>query len=111
MNKALVAIVLVASTAVASCAKRADNIEPAAISTSKYDDWNCSKLSREKSFVDGALVRVSTSQDRAANTDAWMVFLIGVPISGGGTPGEVARLKGEQEALRRYMVEHDCRIS
>ena len=94
-----------------ACAKKADNIEPAAISTAKYDGWSCKKLSREKGFVDDALVRVSASQDKAASSDAWMVFLIGVPTSGGGTPGEVARLKGEQEAIRRYMVEKDCKLS
>ena len=99
------------ATSIAGCAKKADNIEPAAISTSKYDGWSCTKLGKEKGFVDDALVRVSASQDKAASSDAWMVFLIGVPTSGGGTPGEVARLKGEQEALRRYIVERGCPIS
>lgn len=58
-----------------------------------------------------ALVRVSASQDKAASNDAVMVFLIGVPTSDGGTPGEVARLKGEQEAIRKSMVERSCRTS
>ena len=111
MKKALVVAALIAAGVVSGCAKKADNIEPAAISTSKYEGWSCNKLAREKGFVDEALVRVSASQDKAASTDAWMVFLIGIPTSGGGTPGEVARLKGEQEALRRYMVERNCRIS
>lgn len=96
---------------VSGCAKKADNIEPAAISSAKYEGWTCTKLTREKAFVDEALVRVSASQDKAASNDSLMVFLIGVPTSGGGTPGEVARLKGEQEALRRYMVERDCKLS
>ncbi|MCR9148848.1 MAG: hypothetical protein NXH83_01610 [Rhodobacteraceae bacterium] len=90
------------------CAKKADNIEPAAISTAKYDGWNCSKLAKEKAFVDGALVRVSAQQDKAASDDALMVFLIGVPTSGGGVPGEVARLKGEQEAIRQALRDRSC---
>ncbi len=124
--------VLIAAVILSACAKKAENIEPAAISTAKYDGWNCKKLARETAFVDEALVRVSASQDRAAlgkggvddqvlvrvsasqdraaKNDAWMVFLIGVPTSGGGIPGEVARLKGEQEAIRRSMLERDCRV-
>ena len=109
MKKLLISIAVVSTFA--GCATKADNIEPAAISTAKYDGWSCRKMAKEKAFVDQALVRVSTSQDKAAETDAVMVFLIGVPTSGGGTPGEVARLKGEQEAIRRRMVERNCRTS
>lgn len=111
MKKKLMMLTVVAATALGACAKKADNIEPASISTAKYDGWSCSKLAREKAFVDEALVRVSASQDKAASNDALMVFIIGVPTSGGGTPGEVARLKGEQEAIRRTMVEKTCKSS
>ena len=101
-------VVAITLLVLASCAQRAELVEPAAISTAKYDGWSCTKLSKEKAFVDEALVRASASQDRAADNDAMMVFLIGVPTSGGGIKGEVARLKGEQEALRRSMVETSC---
>lgn len=103
-----VAVVFSAFLVLASCAEKAANIEPAAISTARYDGWNCSKLRKEKAFVDDALVRTSADQDKAADNDALMVVLIGVPTSGGGIKGEVARLKGEQEALRRAMVERSC---
>ena len=92
----------------AACAERAANIEPAAISTAKYDGWNCSKLAQEAAFVDEALVRAEGVQDDAADQDALMVFLIGVPTSGGGIKSEVARLKGEKQALRRARVERGC---
>lgn len=107
----ILALALVVAAGISGCAKKADSIEPAAISTAKYDGWSCKKMAREKAFVDQALTRVSASQDKAAENDAFMVFLIGVPTSGGGTPGEVARLKGEQEAIRRRMVERNCRTS
>lgn len=111
MKSLMLTAFVAAAVLVSGCAKKADNIEPAAISTAKYDGWSCSKLAREKAFVDEALVRTSASQDKAASNDALMVFIIGVPTSGGGVPGEVARLKGEQEALRRSMVEKNCRSS
>ena len=111
MRPYLTAAAVICATSLAGCAKKADNIEPAAISTAKYETWSCNQLTREQAFVDEALVRVSASQDKAASSDALMVFLIGVPTSGGGTPGEVARLKGEQEAIRRTMVAKNCRLS
>lgn len=61
-----------------------------------------------KAHIDTALPRIGAQQDKAASNDAMMVFLIGVPTSGGGVPGEVARLKGEQEAVRTAMVQKGC---
>ena len=103
--------VLVLALSLSACAQKAELIEPAAISTAKYEGWSCAKLAREKAFVDEALVRKSATQDKAATNDAVMVFLIGVPTSGGGVTGEVARLKGEQEAIRRSLIERNCRAS
>jgi len=91
-----------------ACAPHASEITPAAISSSKYDGWSFEKLIKEQTFVDNALVRTSADQDNAADHDALMVFLIGVPTSGGGVKGEVARLKGEQQALHEAMLERGC---
>lgn len=105
LNKVILGIALLSLVA---CAEKAANIEPAAISTAKYDGWSCRKLFKEKAFVDEALVRASGVQDKAAEQDALMVFLIGVPTSGGGIESEVARLKGEQEALRQSLRDRNC---
>lgn len=101
-------VVVFVAALLSGCAEKAANIEPSAISTARYDGWSCSKLNKEKAFVDEALVRVSADQDNAADNDALMVVLIGAPTSLGGVKGEVARLKGEQEALRRAMLEQNC---
>jgi hypothetical protein len=53
-------------------------------------------------------VRVSADQDHAASHDALMVFLIGVPTSGGGVKGQVADLKGQQDALHAAMRDNSC---
>lgn len=100
--------VLAALFLVSSCAPRADEISPAFISKNKYEKWSCDTLIAEKAFVDGALPRAESQQDDAAGRDALMVFLIGVPTSGGGIKGEVARLKGEQEALRQSIRDKNC---
>lgn len=91
-----------------ACAPYAHDIAPAPISSARYDGWSCSKLAKEQAFVDSSLARVSGDQDHSANTDALMVFLIGVPTSGGGVKSQVADLKGQQIALHDGMLEASC---
>jgi len=102
----LVLIVLLIS----ACAPRAAEISPAYVSPLKYsgDDWTCDKLIMEATYVGEALLRESGAQDDAATRDAWAVFLIGLPVSSGGNKTEVARLKGEQEALRVAIRDKNC---
>lgn len=100
---------LAATLLLTACAPYASNITPSAISAARYDAWGCKKLTMEQQFVEESLARVSADQDSAATTDAWMVFLIGIPTSGGGVKGEVARLKGEQIAIHRAMLDAGCK--
>lgn len=65
-------------------------------------------MQKEQAFVEQSLTRVSADQDHAADHDALMVFLIGVPTSGGGVKGQVADLKGQQEALHNAVRDHNC---
>ena len=104
MNKILLAALLF----LVGCAPYASNITPSAISSARYDGWSCDKLRAEQRFVEESLTRVSADQDSAAGNDILMVILIGVPTSGGGVKGEVARLKGEQIALHHAMVQANC---
>ena len=101
-------IAVIALFLLADCAPHASEIPPSPISDARYDRWSCKKLQKEKDFVDESLARVSADQDNAADHDALMVFLIGVPTSGGGVRGEVARLKGEQNALHQALLDRDC---
>ncbi|MGH6977373.1 MAG: hypothetical protein ACREED_10135, partial [Stellaceae bacterium] len=93
---------------VEGCAPYSRDISPAAISTARYDGWDCTRLNKEKAFVDESLTRVSADEDTSASHDAWMVFLIGVPTSGGGVKGQVAELKGEQDALGQALLDRNC---
>jgi|SRR5262245_19104789 hypothetical protein len=101
--------IALALSLLAGCAPRAANISPSAISSARYDGWTCEKLKKEQAFVEESLTRASADQDSAANTDVWTVIVIGVPISGGGIKGEVARLKGEQIAIHRALLDGDCK--
>jgi hypothetical protein len=104
--KALICLLL--PLAVPACAQYASEISPAPISDARYDGWSCAKLNKEQAFVDTSLVRVGADQDDAANRDAVMVFLIGVPTSGGGVKGQVADLKGQQIAIHNALRDHSC---
>jgi hypothetical protein len=101
-------ILLAALLFLVGCAPYASNISPSPISSARYDGWPCDKLRVEQRFVEESLTRVSADQDSAAGNDILMVFLIGVPTSGGGVKGEVARLKGEQIALHHAMLQANC---
>ena len=59
-------------------------------------------------FIQESLNQVSAEQDHAADHDALMVFLIGVPTSGGGVKDQVADIKGQQIALHGAMMDQNC---
>ncbi len=105
-SKILISLLLVSG--LTACAPHASEIAPAPISALRYDDWSCGKIQKEQAFVEQSLARVSADQDRAADHDALMVFLIGVPTSGGGVKGQVADLKGQQDALHNALRDHNC---
>ena len=107
MNRGIIVAALCLSVLTAY-APHAANIAPASISAARYDDWSCAKLQKEQTFVEGSLVRISANQDRAADRDALMVFLIGVPTSGGGVKGKVADLKGQLDALHAARRDRGC---
>lgn len=99
---------LLTATILTGCASHSHEIAPAPISTTRYDGWGCRKLVKESAFIQDALNRVSAEQDHAADHDTLMVFLIGVPTSGGGVKEQVADMKGQQIALHGAMVEQNC---
>ena len=101
-------VMVLCALALVSCAPHASEISPAPVSAARYEEWRCGKLQKEQTFVEESLTRVSADQDRAANQDALMVFLIGVPTSGGGVKGQVADLKGQLDALHAARRDQNC---
>lgn len=99
---------------VGACAKSPDSIQASYVSEVTYQSWSCSQLGEESQRLSSALATASTQQERARGNDVVGVILIGLPVSslsGDNIAPEIARLKGEQEAVRRAMITKNCRQS
>lgn len=114
--KRTVAALTVAAVILPGCATRPDNVVASSVSTSRYFDRTCKSLVRELDEVQDALRVQSAKLNDKATQDAvvtgvgmilfWPVlFALG---NNAGLEGDVARLKGEEQAIRRQMRDADC---
>jgi hypothetical protein len=106
----LIAVVL------AGCAKSSSEIRASYISPMQYRDWDCQQIAAEMQRVSQHANELAGVQDDKADNDAiatgvavvlfWpAAFLVG---GDGQTAAELARLKGEFEALERTSIEKKC---
>lgn len=105
------ALAIACATALAACANRPDTIRASYVSHEKYAYLDCQQLASKMGDTRADLDRYSRMQNSKATGDAWGVFLIGVPFSklSGDHEGDVARLKGEVEAIDTAMVKARCK--
>lgn len=103
---------LIASAALAGCAKPPKSIAPTAVSTSNYVGYTCAELQAEISQNMRELSEAEDRQRAAVAGDAVGVFLILIPPSAftGDASADVALNKGEdialQAAFNRRCVPH-----
>ena len=93
------------------CAKSPESIAPAYVSPLQYSQLDCKQLSQESARIEQALSQVSEQQRNARTNDTVGVILLGLPVSslsGGNVSDQVAKVKGEQETLRKVMIEKKC---
>ena len=111
---ALVSVSLLAG----GCASRPENVTASHVSSSRYMDRTCKSLAREYDEVAEALRVQSAKLNDKATQDA-VVTGVGVilfwPVlfalgNNAGLEGDVARLKGEEQAIRRQMRDADCEL-
>lgn len=107
--KVIMAIGLVSS--VVGCANRPESIAASYISHEKYSSLNCAQLATRMSDTRSELDKFSKMQDSKANGDAFGVFLLGIPFSklSGDHQGDVARLKGEVQAIDTAQIKANCK--
>ncbi|MCG6122059.1 MAG: hypothetical protein MEP57_05055 [Microvirga sp.] len=112
--KSFAIVFCAAGLALAACAKHPDSIAPSYVSEVGYQSWSCAQLGEETQRLSSALAAASTRQEQARSNDVMGVILIGLPVSslsGDNIAPEIARLKGEQEAVRKARISKDCRAA
>ncbi len=109
---------IVAALLLAGCATSPKNIEAAYVSPIPYQSMTCDQLGAEASRVSAAAATATGQQQDQANKDAlamgvglvvfWpAIFFIGGDKTHGA---EVARLKGEMNAIEQASVASNCGI-
>lgn len=117
MKKAIL-LALLGATAMTGCAKKADEIQATYVSPINYQHYSCKQIETEARRVSARVAQVSGVQDKNAGDDAaataislvlfWpAAFFIGGDDS---NTAELARLKGEMEALEVASNEKNCGI-
>jgi hypothetical protein len=99
------------ATMVVGCATRPESISASFISHEKYMGQSCTELSLSLTDVRSQLAKFSSLQDSKANIDAATVFFVLIPASklAGDHAGDVAKYKGEVEAVETALIKTGCR--
>ncbi len=99
----------------AGCSTPPDKISASYVSPMQYADHSCSQLEAEMGRVQRRLVQVTGAQQKHADNDA-VAMGVGLVIfwpalfflAGDDQKEELARLKGEYEALQQAAIRQDC---
>jgi len=114
----LVALVVLAALAVGGCATSSDKVTASYVSPMQYESWNCRQLSEEAQRISHHAAAAAGAQDSQVTKDAVattvgvIIFWPALFLIGGDkqTAAELARLKGEMEAIEQTSIRKNCRI-
>ena len=103
--------IALAALLLTACATRPESISASYISHEKYMGQDCTQLSLQQSEARTQLTKFSSMQDTKANLDAATVFFVLIPASklAGDYAGDVAKYKGEVEAVETALVKTGCK--
>jgi hypothetical protein len=95
----------------AGCATRPESISASFVSHEKYMGQTCPQLTDSMADARTKLADFSKLQDSKANVDAATVFLVLIPVSklSGDHAGDVAKYKGEVEAIETAQIKTNCK--
>jgi hypothetical protein len=104
------------AAAVAGCASSSEKIAASYVSPLQYQSYTCQQLAEEAQRISSRATIVSGVQDQKATNDAIatgvaiVLFWPAAFMVGGNdqTTAELARLKGEFEAVERASVQKNC---
>lgn len=112
----MVRYALILAALASGCASKSDNIAAAYVSPNAYASFSCSQLQEEAIRISNRAAAASGAQDSKASNDAvatgvavvlfWPAAFL---IKGDGAgAAEVARLKGEMEAIEHASIQKRC---
>ncbi len=119
MSKFLIgAAAALATAAISACASSSSDIRASYISPLQYQGYTCQQISAEAERVSSHAAEVAGVQDKKRLNDqvatgaAIVLFWPAAFFVGGDGPeaAELARLKGEYEALEKMAIEKNCNI-
>ncbi|MFW5724583.1 MAG: hypothetical protein ACOCWF_08480, partial [Halochromatium sp.] len=104
-----------ALTLVVGCSTPPDKISASYVSPMQYSDYSCDQIKREMGRVQRQLAQVTGAQKKHADNDAvamgvglvlfWPALFF---LAGDAQKEDLARLKGEYEALQQAAIRQDC---
>lgn len=105
----LVAVFAVLTTV--GCATRPESISASYVSHEKYMGQSCPELTDRMADARSQLAKFSEMQNSKANMDAATVFFVLIPASklSGDSAADVAKYKGEVEAIETAQVKTGCK--
>lgn len=111
--------ILLIAGALAGCASKAENVSAAYVSPIQYSSYSCSQLRQEAARLSSRAAQLAGVQDDKATGDAiktGVALVVFWPaaffIKGdGATAPELARLKGEMEAVEAASIHKNCGIT
>ena len=118
MSRSTIWVVVSIGLVCSACAKKAENVAAAYVSPLAYEQLSCRQLGEEAGRVSQRAGELSGIQNRkrtgdiVATTAAIVVFWPAAFLVSGddAQTAELARLKGEFEAIQRVSVQKGCSI-
>jgi len=116
---ALGAFAISVSLAAAGCASRSEDVAASYVSPTSYNSYSCRELSAEAQRVSSAAAVAAGAQDSqrtkdvVATTAAVVIFWPAAFFVSGDNvkTAELARLKGQMQAIEAASIEKKCGIS
>ncbi|WEK06525.1 MAG: hypothetical protein P0Y65_09865 [Candidatus Devosia phytovorans] len=113
-----IAIALCATSMLAACATPPKDIAPTYVSTGLYENLSCSQLRAEAEAVSSRAAAAYGQQDKNRSSDAAMTTVTVVLFwpaaffmkGDGAAAADVARLKGEMQAIEQVNRVKNCGI-
>ena len=101
-----------------ACAPEASKIQPSYVSPLQYQDYSCKQIRSEIGRVGRKMSEVNGSQDKTASDDSaamavgmilfWPALFF---IDSSDQRVEVARMKGEFDALEQAAIQKNCTVA